>query len=346
VDVHDFDPLSATEAQRRSWYDLDAALELEHIGPDAPVTPYEETMGWLLHQVAVRPQMHRVVLDGERVVGASRLSWWTNKDDRNADITVGVAATHRRRGIGAALLRRTAEAAREAGRELASMEIAVGATGEPFVERLGAKRCSVERRSLCRTAEVDRDLLRGWIAAAPSGEYDLVHWRGGGTPEELLQELCRVMESINDAPLDDLTAGRVAYDGQVIRDFEDGASRRGQAQWVWCAVQRETGRMAGVTEMLTPSRWPEMAYQGNTAVDPAHRRRGIGRWIKAALLLALLEERPSTRWVQTWNARSNAEMLGINVAMGFRPAEEWGIWQLPLDRLLERLEEQACASKS
>lgn len=346
VDVIDFDPHSASEAQRRAWYALDAAIELEQVGPDAPVMPYEESLGWLLHQPAVRPQTHRVVVDREEVVGASRLSWWANQGDRNADVTVGVAATHRRRGIGSAVLLRTAQAAREAGRDLVAMEIAVGSTGEPFVERLGARRRMVERRSICRTSEVDRALLAGWVRAAPTDDYELVHWRGGGAPEEWLPELCRVKESINDAPLEDLSQGRIEYDGRVIREFEQGAALREQAQWVWCAVHRETGRMAGITEMLVPSRWPEMAYQENTAVDPAHRRRGIGRWIKAALLLDLLEQRPSTRYMQTWNAGTNAGMLHINVEMGFRPAEEWGIWQVPLDDLLTRLEELTCASRS
>jgi GNAT superfamily N-acetyltransferase len=286
----------------------------------------------------VRPQSHRVVLDGDRVIGASRLSWWGNQADRNAELTVNVARDHRRRGVGTALLRATVRAAAEAGRDMLSLEVVVGSTGEAFVRRFGVECRTVERRSLCRTAETDRDRLAAWVAAAPTDEYELVHWKGP-SPEEWLGELCRVKESINDAPLDDLSMGRIEYDGAIVREFEAGAERRAQQHWVWCAVHRETRRMAGVTEMLVPSNWPVMAYQEDTAVDPAHRRRGIGRWLKAALMLELIESRPATEWVQTWNAGSNASMLGINVAMGFRPAEEWGIWQAPADDLVKRVQE-------
>jgi hypothetical protein len=49
--------------------------------------------------------------------------------------------------------------------------------------------------------------------------------------------------------------------------------------------------------------------------------------VKAGLLLRLPELRPDARRVHTWNAEENAFMLGINVALGFRPVGVSGEWQ-------------------
>ena len=337
VDLARFDPHTASDDELRAWYALDAAIEREQVGPDTPVMPYEESLGWLQDTRAVRPSMHWVVREGDTVIGAARLAWWANQDDRNADLHVGVRPERRRRGIGSALLRTAAVAALKAGRDLGGLEVvSTSEAGTGFLRSLGAELKQAERRSLCRTADVDRDLLARWVAAAPVEDYELLAFRGA-VPGEWLPQLARVKEAINDAPLDDLSMGRIDFDEANLRDGEAGALRRGQEPWTYVAVHRSSGVLAGETEMLVPSRWPEFAYQENTAVDPAHRKQGIGRWLKAALLLDLLAERPGTQWIQTWNAASNAGMLAINVEMGFRPAEEWGVWQIPLDDLVERL---------
>lgn len=337
VDIAAFDPNTATEADLRQWYALDSAIEREQVGPTAPVMPYAESLAWLQDVRAIRPTYYWVARERETIVGSARLAWWANQSDRNADLMVNVAADRRRQGIGTALLLVAAEAAVAAGRELAGFEVvAEAASGTGFLASLGAELKQRERRSLCRTAYVDRDLLAQWVAAAPTEQYELLIWCGA-VPEEWLAELARVKEAINDAPLDELSMGRIDFDVDTLRNVLADAQRREQVPWTCVAVHRESGRIAGETEILVPSRWPEVAYQENTAVDPPHRKLGIGRWIKAALMLELLDARPSTEWVQTWNAASNAGMLAINVAMGFRPAEEWGIWQIPLDPLLTSL---------
>jgi GNAT superfamily N-acetyltransferase len=77
-------------------------------------------------------------------------------------------------------------------------------------------------------------------------------------------------------------------------------------------------------------------WQGGTAVDPTHRNKGLGRWLKAAMLQRLLDERPEVANVDTWNAGSNEPMLAINVALGFRPVKYYNARQIPVPDLLAR----------
>ncbi|HKY75356.1 MAG TPA: hypothetical protein VJS45_04400, partial [Acidimicrobiia bacterium] len=66
--------------------------------------------------------------------------------------------------------------------------------------------------------------------------------------------------------------------------------------------------------------------------------RGLGRWLKAVNALRLLDERPDVEFIDTWNAGSNEAMLGINVAMGFAPLENWGDWQASTNEVAAALE--------
>jgi RimJ/RimL family protein N-acetyltransferase len=101
---------------------------------------------------------------------------------------------------------------------------------------------------------------------------------------------------------------------------------------IWTLVAREdaTGELAGYTALFFPKHRPWQAQQGDTGVDPAHRNKGLGRWLKAANLLRLLDERPEAQVVDTDNADSNEPMLNINMALGFRPLAMTEMVQLKL----------------
>ena len=61
----------------------------------------------------------------------------------------------------------------------------------------------------------------------------------------------------------------------------------------------------------------------DTAVVRGHRRKGLGRWVKAESLRLLQEDRPDVTQVTTVNAEENRAILGINEALGFEPVAVW-----------------------
>ena len=70
---------------------------------------------------------------------------------------------------------------------------------------------------------------------------------------------------------------------------------------------------------------------------PAYRNRGLGRWLKAAMLDRIVRERPEARFVRTDNAQVNAPMLKINFELGFRPRARWTNWQVATDAVAQYL---------
>ena len=73
---------------------------------------------------------------------------------------------------------------------------------------------------------------------------------------------------------------------------------------------------------------PETVHQQNTGIDAAHRGLGLAKWAKAAMLQQIRHERPEAVRVRTDNAFSNAPMVAINDALGFRVVSTRTEWQL------------------
>ena len=82
---------------------------------------------------------------------------------------------------------------------------------------------------------------------------------------------------------------------------------------------------------------PWLAYQDDTGVDPEHRNKGLGRWLKAAMAKRFVSEFPDVTAIETGNAGSNEPMLNINIAMGFKTVLEVNAWQGDIATVREAL---------
>jgi GNAT superfamily N-acetyltransferase len=93
--------------------------------------------------------------------------------------------------------------------------------------------------------------------------------------------------------------------------------------------------VAGFTEVYWNPTQPDVMDQGLTAVFPQYQNRGLGRWLKAAMLEKVLRDRPEVKRIHTGNADSNAPMLSINTQLGIKPYFATTAWQLETERAQE-----------
>src|SRR5205823_5758149 len=91
------------------------------------------------------------------------------------------------------------------------------------------------------------------------------------------------MEVMNTAPRDELDMEDWLESPE--RYIEDWARNDalGDHGWTLCARHDPTGELAGFTEVYFADWMGDLAWQGNTGVDPGHRDKGLGRWLKAAM---------------------------------------------------------------
>jgi mycothiol synthase len=64
---------------------------------------------------------------------------------------------------------------------------------------------------------------------------------------------------------------------------ERAAAAAGLERWAYYAVNDATGDFVGLTDILVNPAAPERVHVGNTAVEPAHRGRALGKWLKGRI---------------------------------------------------------------
>jgi GNAT superfamily N-acetyltransferase len=97
------------------------------------------------------------------------------------------------------------------------------------------------------------------------------------------------------------------------------------------------GSITGMTDVNWAPYRRALIEQWFTGVLPEARGRGLGKWIKAAMALHIRDLYPDAQWISTYNANSNAPMLRINRAMGFKPYRTGTDYQMTLDQLEARI---------
>ncbi len=210
--------------------------------------------------------------------------------------------------------------------------------GEAFMKRLGAKKGLESHVNQLRMADLDHNRLQDWLSRGQRNiaEFELGLW-DGAYPDDKIQAVSELYELTNQQPLGDLEIEDMHMTPERIREMEKSMFARGNQRWTFYVIDQATGKFAGYTETgWNPSR-PEILSQYMTGVFPQYRNRGLGRWLKAAMLEKVLKDRPQVKYVRTGNADSNAAMLKINNELGFKPYMAGTIWQVELQKVLDYL---------
>lgn len=266
-----------------------------------------------------------------------------------AEISVEVRPDARRRGLGSELIARGAARALELGRRLVVVETRLSTPLSALLDGYGFERALVETRSVLTLDGVDRLLLQslGERASERAGDYSVLRWQDE-CPPELVEDFCAVMDDMSTAPIGTLQWDDEHWDDARLIETSVGLAARETTRLVVCARHDPSGVLVGLTDVWIPRGRPSRIDQGDTVVVPAHRNRGLGRWIKAEMLQWLLEDHPEVESIQTWNAETNEAMLGVNRELGFRPVDTWAECQLPAEAVLEtgRLRSRGAAATS
>lgn len=247
--------------------------------------------------------------------------------------TGSVHPDHRRRGIGRSWIPLVLLLMRRHGCTTLTAD-ANEESGHRFLKWLGAEGKSAGAENRLQLADVGWAMLRRWVedgaAKSPSTRLEVYD---GHLPEAMWDEYCPQFAALlNTMPWDDLDHGEITVTPAELADWYARLDEQGETDFTMLTREPD-GSISGITDMTYAPYKPRFIEQGFTGVRPDARGRGLGKWLKAAMLLHVSEIYPELHTVATGNASSNVPMLAINKQMGFKEHRAGNEYQITLETL-------------
>lgn len=339
--VTTFDQMNASQDEYAAYCRHNNALRKEHL-PDDPPIPLEEVIQNLTHIPSFAKLYLWSVWNAEQteIIGqANTVIVHTDENQHMAQFDISVLPGFRRQGIGRALLAPVAElAARENRRLLMTSTNDRAPEGEAFMLRIGGKKGLEAHTNQLRIDDLDRSIISHWLEQGNQNldQFELGFW-DGAYPDEEIQAIAELYDLTNQQPIGELEIEDQHMTPDQIRQLEQHSFARGNQRWTYYLTDRSNGKFVGYTETVWNPNRPEILRQDMTGVFPQYRSKGLGRWLKAAMLNKVLKERPEVKYIRTGNADSNAAMLKINTQLGFQPYIADSLWQVGLPKVQQYL---------
>lgn len=276
--------------------------------------------------------------DGE-LAGSAQVVYMDQEHTDAATIRMNVAAAHRRRGLGTALLRTLVAEAGSAGRSrLVDEQVVIGSPGEHWARAIGFVEVLRNCWQMLYVQQADRER---WEVPVPEG-FRIEHWMGAA-PERLVAAFAAARNAMTDAPTGDSSYRPAPWTVERVRENEARLAEAGEQLWFAVAVPEASGEIAALTGLVVDPQNLEMSWQRDTAVVRAHRGRGLGRAVKAAMMRALIAEHPGLQRVVTSTAAQNTAMRRVNEQIGYVRYADIGMYEAEVADLAARLAGEGAA---
>ena len=210
--------------------------------------------------------------------------------------------------------------------------------GHAFLKSLGAVARFSGAENRLKLADVDWKMVERWIAEGPKRsprtKFELYD---GPLPESMWDDFSpQLSNMLNNMPWEGLDHGEIVVTPAHMREFYAQLVISGER--LHTILTREPdGVVSSITDTVWAPHRPTIVEQRFTGVRTDARGRGLGKWVKAAMLAHLRKVYPEAEWVATENAGSNGPMLAINKKLGFKQYRAGTEYQINRDDLAARL---------
>ncbi len=346
VKIKEFDPMSSTKEDWRLYHEF-RKIRHEEVNPDDPYTDNETAENNIktsmnhpeidiyLYSIIDNTKDKQIGIMNNFVIKKTASSYEGNKHLIQFDISI--LAPYRRKGIGMKALKSLYDFAIE-NNKTTLITNSNEEDGKKFLETIGAQTALTGVENRLNLEEVDWEMISKWEKEGPEKSPKTKLQFFYTIPENIIKQYSETYtETNNQQPLGDLDIGDIIFTPETLRQMEKRTKDLGRKQMTYITVEHD-GEISGLTEMIYRPERDYIIEQLLTGVKDKHRSRGLGKWLKAVMLLRVKEEFPNVKIVSTGNATTNAPMLSINDRLGFKIYKESITGQLTVEDLGKYLE--------
>lgn len=192
-------------------------------------------------------------------------------------------------------------------------------SGWQFCEKKGAVLALTGVYNRLKLSEVNWQEMADWVKEGENlaKEENCSLEIFNRVPDSIITEFTNFFTDIaNMVPLGELDEIR-AETPESRRIREKQCEKLG-ITWITMITKERDGTISGITDIQYSRDTPYLIEQDITGVLPKYRGRGLGKWLKAAMLFYIRDTFPKVTVINTGNADSNAPMLSINQRMGYK----------------------------
>jgi len=340
--IEEFNPKEVPNEFWEGYFEFTEANHKE-MNPDDPLPSRE---GIIQRQKADFPDYHvkryLAITPEDKIIGwagfgASEETASDYEENKHiANLNIVVLEEYRRKGIGTEFLKLIAKEIQALNRTI----IECGSdheAGKAFLRHYGAEMVIEGAENRLEMKNVDWDLMQSWIDEGPKRAPDVrIETFLDECPEEIIDEYCEMYtEALNMQPLGEIES-RANIDAEARRKGEKRTKEIGQTNYTMMTREKD-GKISGMTEIFYDPREGHRMFQGLTGVRPEYRGRGLGKWLKALMIVHIRNNYPEVERIITGNAESNEAMLSINKRMGFKKYKGGEGYKFKVEELVKKL---------
>ncbi|MHA2308653.1 MAG: GNAT family N-acetyltransferase [Candidatus Heimdallarchaeaceae archaeon] len=346
IEITEFNPVKFSREEWQQYHDY-RRIRHKETSPDDPLTPDEIVEKGLQMQMdhpEMVPYMYtiqdtstnkRIGTFAFMVIRETSASYEGNKHLMQYDIAL--LPEYRRKGIGTRALKMLHEFAIKNEKSIV-ISGSEERDGKAFLKAIGAQTVLSGVENRLNYADVDWNMIEEWEKEGPNRSPETKLEFFYSIPDEIIEPYSKVYtETLNQQPLGDLDVKDIIYTPESLREMEKRRKELGRTHLTYITVE-PNGEISGLTEMLYRPERENMIVQLLTGVKQDHRGRGLGKWLKAVMMLRIRKEFPSVSIITTDNATTNAPMLSINDRLGFKVHKESITGQMKTEDLGKYLE--------
>lgn len=346
--VKTFVPAKVSQEVWNQYHELNEELSLE-LYPDDPLPKHEVVVGELCYEDPDFNETKWLIYKDEsekELIAFCAFEYYKDtfpkyeEHKENSYFEIKIRNEFRRKGLGTKLLKEIISHLENAGCKYSTTKTKYP-SGFSFSEKLGGKIINKMTENRLDFKNVDWNQVETWIREGEKRNPEVKLESFFGVSEINIEEYAEILtELMSEVPTleEDEERDKEIITPNRFREYVQFLARKKYKLFTLRTIESD-GKVSGLTEIrFSDINNPEIIEQALTGVRSIHRGRGLGKWLKAAMLVYIRESFPKAKHFITGNANHNAPMLSINNRLGFKPYRQRRSYKFVINNLKKKIE--------